>query len=611
MRTKAKAALNFLTIATLFLLFALFMPAALNLWLAGVSVDARDAVASGVPFPHPVQLSLFLILTYALFNYFSSRLKSSEEKAYGLLAASEDRFRLMIENTPVGVCIIDEYGMFEYVNTAFTELYEYDQDELIGKHITVIILENLYEIAMRNYNDFINGSIPLSREWSASTKSGQKLTVLVNSARITDLAGKRKSILFIVDITDRQKMEQELIKSREILKTARDAAESLNHQKSRFLASVSHDIRTPLNSIIGFSDLLDRSELSAAQKEMVHCLKNSGGDLLALINDILDLSKIEAGKFEMVKAPFDIKKTFTNAVNSIAPLAEKKGVKLSVNIDAQIDLLVSSDAHRYKQVVNNLLSNAVKFTPGGEIRAELRITAQCETYYTILTSVADSGIGIEPEMRKKLFTPFEQCGRTTSRKYGGTGLGLAISSQIVRLLGGDEILVESEPGRGSRFYFSLNLEKAGHETKSAEREEKKAGEKTSIAAEYLSNIPKLTILVADDCEINIKLTSTILTGQGHAVMCARDGLEAVDIAGRMSVDLILMDVNMPKLDGFCATAELRRRGIKTPVIAVTAAAMREDINKCKTNGMDDVLIKPLIYDSFISKINGYAVKLKA
>lgn len=611
MLTKAKAALNFLTIAALFLLLALFMPAALNLWLAGVSVDTRAALAAGIPFPHPVQLSLFLILIYALFNYFSFRLKSSEEKAYELLAASEDRFRLMIENTPVGVCIIDEYGMFEYVNTAFTELYEYEQDELIGKHITVIILENLYEIAMRNYNDFINGSIPLSREWSASTKGGKKLTVLVNSARITDLAGKRKSILFIVDITDRQKMEQELIKSREILKNARDAAESLNHQKSRFLASVSHDIRTPLNSIIGFSDLLDRSGLSAAQKEMVHCLKNSGGDLLALINDILDLSKIEAGKFEMVKEPFDIKKTFTNAVNSIAPLAEKKGVKLSLNIDGQINPLVSSDSHRYKQVVNNLLSNAVKFTPDGEIRAQLRVTAQCETHYTILTSVADSGIGIEPEMRKKLFTPFEQCGRTTSRKYGGTGLGLAIASQIVRLLGGDEILVESEPGRGSRFYFSLNLEKACHENKAEEREEKKAPEKPSLAAESLSDIPKLNILVADDCEINIKLISTILTGQGHAVMCARDGLEAVDIAGRMSIDLILMDVNMPKLDGFCATAELRRLGIKTPVIAVTAAAMQEDINKCRMNGMDDVLIKPLIYDSFIAKINGYAVKLKA
>ncbi|EKD68762.1 MAG: hypothetical protein ACD_47C00451G0003, partial [uncultured bacterium] len=166
-------------------------------------------------------------------------------------------------------------------------------------------------------------------------------------------------------------------------------------------------------------------------------------------------------------------------------------------------------------------------------------------------------------------------------------------------------------GRGSRFYFSLNLEKAGHETNAAEREEKKADEKPSSRIESVSKIPKLTILVADDCEINIKLISTILTRQGHAVVCARDGLEALDMAGRKRVDLILMDVNMPKLDGFSATAELRRRGIKAPVIAVTAAAMQEDINKCKLNGMDDVLIKPLIYDSFISKINGYAVKLKA
>ncbi|HOT78275.1 MAG TPA: PAS domain S-box protein, partial [Candidatus Wallbacteria bacterium] len=316
--------------------------------------------------------------------------------------ASEDRFRMMIENTPVGVCIIDEYGMFEYVNTAFTELYEYEQDELIGKHITLIILENLYELAMKNYNDFMKGNIPLSREWSASTKNGKKVTVLVNSAKITDLSGCQKSLLFIVDITERQKMEQELIKSREILKAARDSAESLNRQKSRFLASVSHDIRTPLNSVIGFSELIEQSELSETQREMVRCIKNSGNDLLALINDILDLSKIEAGKFEIENAPFDIKETFASAVKSISPLAGKKGLKINVSIDPGIDRLVISDSHRYKQVINNLLSNAVKFTAEGEIKAELKIVALCEMYYTIQTSVSDTGIGIPAEMHERL-----------------------------------------------------------------------------------------------------------------------------------------------------------------------------------------------------------------
>ena len=274
---------------------------------------------SGISFisASPCHASLFIAAIYAAFFYFYRRLKTAEEKAYTLLLASEEKFRLMIENTPVGVCIIDEYGMFEYVNTAFTELYEYEHDELIGNHITVIILENLYELALKNYNDFINSNIPLSREWSASTKSGKKLTVLVNSAKMSDITGRQKSILFIVDITVRQKMEQELIKSREILKTARDAAESLNRQKSRFLASVSHDIRTPLNSVIGFSELLEQSQLSEAQKEMVRCVKNSGSDLLALINDILDLSKIEAGKFEIENAEFDIREVFNNAIKSI------------------------------------------------------------------------------------------------------------------------------------------------------------------------------------------------------------------------------------------------------------------------------------------------------
>jgi len=560
---------------------------------------------------NPIQISIFLLLAYMLFNYFNVAVRSREKKARELLVASEDRFRMMIENTPVGVCIIDEYGMFEYVNTAFTELYEYEQDELIGKHITLIILENLYELAMKNYNDFMKGNIPLSREWSASTKNGKKVTVLVNSAKITDLSGCQKSLLFIVDITERQKMEQELIKSREILKAARDSAESLNRQKSRFLASVSHDIRTPLNSVIGFSELIEQSELSETQREMVRCIKNSGNDLLALINDILDLSKIEAGKFEIENAPFDIKETFASAVKSISPLAGKKGLKINVSIDPGIDRLVISDSHRYKQVINNLLSNAVKFTAEGEIKAELKIVALCEMYYTIQTSVSDTGIGIPAEMHERLFTPFEQCGRATSQKYGGTGLGLTISNQIVKLIGGDSIKVESEYGRGSRFYFNLNLEKSdiksrfgGHEVNGQSAAQTKKNSPESKAG-------KMTILVADDSAINIKLIETILRGEGHTVIAAENGREAIEFAAGASFDLILMDVNMPVMDGYEATKELRRMGVKAPVIAITAAAMQDEINNCRKNGMDDVLTKPILYESFIEKINEYACKKNA
>ncbi len=557
---------------------------------------------------NPLPISILLLLAYMLFNHFNTAVRSREKKARELLVASEDRFRMMIENTPVGVCIIDEYGMFEYVNTAFTELYEYEQDELIGKHITLIILENLYELAMKNYNDFMKGNIPLSREWSASTKTGKKVTVLVNSAKITDLSGRQKSLLFIVDITERQKMEQELIKSREILRAARDSAESLNRQKSRFLASVSHDIRTPLNSVIGFSELIEQSELNETQREMVRCIKNSGNDLLALINDILDLSKIEAGKFEIENAPFDIKETFASAVKSISPLAGKKGLKVTVHIDQGIDRFVISDSHRYKQVINNLLSNAVKFTAEGEIKAELKIVALCEMYYTIQTSVSDTGIGIPAEMHDRLFTPFEQCGRATSQKYGGTGLGLTISNQIVKLIGGDCIKVESESGRGSRFYFNLNLEKSDIKSRAAGYEEYPHAKTSPKKNASPFECKKMTILVADDSAINIKLIETILRGEGHTVIAAENGKEALEFAAGATFDLILMDVNMPVMDGYEATNRLRQMGVKAPVIAITAAAMQEEINNCRKNGMDDVLTKPILYDSFIEKINEYARK---
>ncbi len=569
---------------------------------------------SGISFmsASPCHASLFLAAIYAAFFYFYRRLKTAEEKAYALLISSEEKFRLMIENTPVGVCIIDEYGMFEYVNTAFTELYEYEHDELIGNHITVIILENLYELALKNYNDFINSNIPLSREWSASTKSGKKLTVLVNSAKMSDITGRQKSILFIVDITGRQKMEQELIKSREILKTARDAAESLNRQKSRFLASVSHDIRTPLNSVIGFSELLEQSQLSEAQREMVRCVKNSGSDLLALINDILDLSKIEAGKFEIENAEFDIKEIFNNAIKSIFPQAQKKGLNFAITIDENITKYVVSDSHRYKQVLNNLLSNAVKFCESGEIKAELKIVSESASYYMIRTSITDSGIGIEPQMLEKLFEPFVQCGHSVSQKYGGTGLGLAISNQIVKLLGGEKIKVESEVGRGSKFYFDLNF-KTSSNLKAAAIDS--SGPKNDIHKsrwnESLLKPPALTILAADDSAINIKLIETILKGEGHTIVTAENGREAVEFGINASFDLILMDINMPELNGYQAAAELRRLGIKAPIIAITAAAMEEEIAECRKNGMDDVITKPIRYESFIARINEYAFKIKS
>ena len=569
---------------------------------------------SGISFmsASPCHASLFLAAIYAAFFYFYRRLKTAEEKTYTLLIASEEKFRLMIENTPVGVCIIDEYGMFEYVNTAFTELYEYEHDELIGNHITVIILENLYELALKNYNDFINSNIPLSHEWSASTKSGKKLTVLVNSAKTSDITGRQKSILFIVDITGRQKMEQELIKSREILKTARDAAESLNRQKSRFLASVSHDIRTPLNSVIGFSELLEQSQLSEAQKEMVRCVKNSGSDLLALINDILDLSKIEAGKFEIENAEFDIREVFNNAIKSIFPQAQKKGLNFAVMIDENITKYIVSDSHRYKQVLNNLLSNAVKFCESGEIKAELKIVSESASYYMVRTRITDSGIGIEPQMLEKLFEPFVQCGHSVSQKYGGTGLGLAISNQIVKLLGGEQIKVESEIGRGSRFYFDLNVKTSSNiRAVDIDSGGSKSDNQYSRWSESRFKPPALNILAADDSEINIKLIKTILEGEGHTLVTAENGREAVEFGVNASFDLILMDINMPELNGYQAASELRRLGIKAPIIAITAAAMEEEIAECKKNGMNDVITKPIRYDAFIDKINEYAFKIKS
>ncbi len=283
-----------------------------------------------------------------------------------------------------------------------------------------------------------------------------------------------------------------------------------------------------------------------------------------------------------------------------------------IMIDENITKYIVSDSHRYKQVLNNLLSNAVKFCESGEIKAELKIVSESAFYYMIRTSITDSGIGIEPRMLKKLFEPFVQCGHSVSQKYGGTGLGLAISNQIVKLLGGENIVVESEIGCGSRFYFDLNV-KTSSSIRAVDIDS--GGSKNDNQycrwSESRFKPPALNILAADDSAMNTKLIETILKGEGHTILTAENGRQAVEFGVNASFDLILMDINMPELNGYQAASELRRLGIKAPIIAITAAAMEDEIAECKKNGMDDVIIKPLRYDAFIATINEYAFKIKS
>ena len=530
------------------------------------------------------------------------------------LKESEEKFRLMIENTPVGVSIIDDCGIFEYVNEAFSSLYEYDQEELIGKHITVIVLENLYEMALKSYKDFIDNSIPLSRQWSATTKYGKKLEVLVSSAKINGAGEHPKTILSVMDITERQHMEDELRRNREELKIARETAESMNSLKTSFLANVSHEIRTPLNSIIGFSDLLEHDWSEKERAEMIGCIKTSGKELLSMVNDLLDISKIEAGKLEIETAEFDLKPLAEEITAMMKPAAELKKIGISMELKGKFNEPVISDRHRYKQVIINLLGNAIKFTSNGGVKLTISILEEDDNNYLVETSVSDSGIGISQKDIERIFIPFMQANCAVSRKFGGTGLGLSISDKIVKMLGGKGISVESEPGAGSRFYFTIKFKKAV----SAMRVNKlKPDAKQGIkedTGDPLISMPTinenfaLNVLVADDDRMNLILIKKSLEEEGVAVTSVETARDSVEFALKYRYDLILIDINMPDMSGFDASREIRRLGIKTPVVAMSASALENDMDDLTGSGMNDQISKPVDVKLLISKAHHLAGK---
>jgi len=519
--------------------------------------------------------------------------------AENALKEREEQFRLMIENTPVGVSIIDDCGIFEYVNEAFSVLYEYEPEELIGKHITVIVLENLYEMALKSYKEFMNNNIPLSRQWSATTKYGKKLEVLVSSAKINGTEEHPKTILSVMDITDRQRMEDELRKNREELKNAREIAESMNKLKSSFLANVSHEIRTPLNSIIGFSDLLEHQWPEKEREEMINCIKISGKELLSMVNDLLDISKIEAGKFEIEQAEFDLMPLAEEIIAMTKPAAELKNINISMEIKGLFNEPVISDRHRYKQVIVNLLSNAIKFTSSGGVKLVISLLEEDDSSYLIETSVSDSGIGISEKDIERIFIPFAQANCTVSRKFGGTGLGLSISEEIVKMLGGNGIKAESKQGEGSKFHFTIKFKKAI----SLRRADKlKQGIiDPLISMPSINENFALNVLIADDDTINLKLIQKSLEEEGVMVTLVETAKDSVEFALKYRYDLILMDINMPDMSGFDASREIRRLGIKTPVVAMSASSLKNDIDNLIGSGMNDQIPKPVDIKLLISK----------
>jgi PAS domain S-box-containing protein len=376
------------------------------------------------------------------------------------------------------------------------------------------------------------------------------------------------------------------------LRRAKEAAEESARAKDIFLATMSHELRTPMNGVLGCTQLLKDSSLTDQQRELIETMHRSANALLTLVNDILDFSKIEAGKMTLEVADVDLRALVGDVMTLVGELAAKKGLAASVKIDSDVPEVFRGDPVRLRQILFNLVGNAIKFTERGGVTVAVSLQPEWQNSSDVVVlqwSVQDTGIGLTPEQQAHLFTAYTQADTSITSRFGGTGLGLMICRQLVELMGGT-ITVNSVVGQGSTFVYTTNLLPAIHRdtgTASLVIDQRSSGE----------HVGPLRVLVADDNEINQVVTCKFLQKLGCQVEVARTGREAVEAIGRTTYDVVLMDCDMPELDGYEATREVRRReegmSMRLPIMALTGHTSDEEMQKCLQAGMDRVVTKPV------------------
>ena len=530
------------------------------------------------------------------------KLKENLERA----RAAEWRYRQIMDTATEGIWMLDAQGKTAFANRQMARLLGCSVGQMRNKGL-FDYLDPVSSGAAREYLQSVREGSAMPRDFAFVRTDGSELWAIVSAAPLPDTDKKGGgTLVMMTDITERRQSEQKLLQyTAELMESRRELeqrheelvdqaqrleeawalADAAVRARSEFLAMMSHEIRTPMNGVIGMTSLLLDSPLDPEQREAADAIRSSGEALLSILNDILDFSKIEAGKLELENAEFDVRSIVAQSMDTVRDAVRRKRLECSVRVEEDVPGWLRGDAGRLRQVLLNLLSNAVKFCERGSIGLQVVLTELRDDLATLRFEISDTGIGIAREIQPRLFQSFMQADPSTTRKYGGTGLGLAISKRLTELMGG-EIGFESEKGIGSTFWFTVRMTIG----------EAPAPVLVRAPARSFSD-SRAKILLAEDNPVNQKVGLMFLERLGCRADLVENGVKAVEAVSGTPYDVVFMDCQMPEMDGFEATREIRRRnhslGKRPVVIAMTANALAGDRERCLEAGMDDYLSKPV------------------